>query len=165
MLFSTWGEQSSDARRQRRQRATCRYCAGLRAVLCRDSAPLHERRKLLQHPEEASSIPRGREEFTGKGNTAEAEPIKTQELFQTQQNHGERWKRKAVIYNSLYTNIKKRKEENTSFFAASAFRCQSPITMSKHLSPPRKCQGTHTLYFKVASLFLGHVRGKRRYRR
>lgn len=109
MLFTTRGKQSSDARRQRRQCATCRYCAGLHAILCRDSAPLRERRKLLQHPEEASSIPRGREEFTGKGNTAEAEPIKTQELFQTQQNHGERWKRKAVIYNSLYTSIKKNK--------------------------------------------------------
>lgn len=33
----------------------------------------------------------------------------------------------------------------------------------KHFSHPCKCQGAKTLYFKVASLFLGHVRGKGRY--
>lgn len=59
--------------------ATCGSCAKLNAILHKDSVPYQEQRRILMCPEEGFPVPQGKEEFIGKGNTEDVEPIKTKE--------------------------------------------------------------------------------------
>lgn len=59
--------------------------------------PFQKHRILLQHPGKGYPVSKGKEEFIEKANTEDAEPIKNHEFFQTQQNYGERQKRKPAV--------------------------------------------------------------------
>lgn len=79
-------------------------CVGFSAIFYRDQCHSRNKEYSFNTQEKAKGYPvsKGKEEFLEQGSTVDAEPIKSHEFFQTQQNYGERWKRKPAVYNSLY---------------------------------------------------------------